>query len=175
MTLFLVLTISILLFFLIKPYESFREVRRSSYPVTILTTFMNVTGEGGCAKLYTSIATGGVNSQQAIFPALPEGMPAPDDGEYAYHDNVFQLTGFAYNWVFSNKITGSEWHKKSRRFDVIKWKLFPPYAVWVSTGGEGGEPTSEMKYEPLMFEFKSTDYSTAHFKLGNYVDCLATR
>ncbi len=174
-TLLMVLTIFVLLFFLVKPYESYREVRNNPGPVIIMAKFENVTGDPGCAKLYTRSASNGAAGQQPVFPALPEGMPAPDDGPYAYQGNAFELTGFTYDWVFTNKITGSERHKKSARFDVIKWKLSQPYTVWASAGEGDEAPSIEKRYEPIMYEFKSSDYSAGHFKLGNYVDCLANQ
>ena len=77
-TLLMVLTIFVLLFFLVKPYESYRVVRNNPGPVTIMAKFENVTGDPGCAKLYTKSASNGVAGQQPVFPALPEGMPALD-------------------------------------------------------------------------------------------------
>ncbi len=159
--------------FLIKPYESFREVRNNPDPVTIMAKFENVTGDPGCAKLYTKSVKNGVTGQQSVFPALPEGMPAPANRPYAYQGNVFELTGFAYDWVFTNKITGSKRHKKSGRFDVIKWRLLQPNTVWASAGEGDEAPKTETRYEPVIYEYISSDYSSRNFKLGNYVDCLA--
>jgi hypothetical protein len=174
-TLLMVLIIFVLLFFLVRPYESYREVRNNPGPVTIMAKFENVTGDPGCAKLYTKSIKNGETGQQPVFPALPEGMSAPDDGPYAYQGNVFELTGFTYDWVFTNKITGSERHKKSGRFDIIKWRLLQPYTVWETAGGEDEAPSIEKRYEPIMYVFNSPDYFAGNFKPGNYVDCLANQ
>lgn len=165
--------IFVMLIFLFKPYESFHEVRNNTGPITITAKFENVTGDPGCAKLYTGNTRNGSSDLQPVFPALPDGMPAPDDGPYAYQNNVFELTGFTYDWVFLNKITGLEQRERSGRFDVIKWKLFQPYTVWVKTGADNEGRATEKRYAPIMYDYKSSDYSPANFTLGNYVDCLA--
>jgi len=172
---FLSITAFFILVFLVvaKPYETIHEQRVSTVPVSIVVEFVNVTGDSNCTKLYVTKSDTNVVKGSALFPSTSDTIPAPDDGAYAYAGNVFKLTGYAYEWVFRNAITGNKNKKKSRRFDVIKWEIMSPYTVWSERQGADGVPLTEILTTPLAYEFKSEDYRPALFKMNNYIDCLA--
>jgi len=172
---FLSITVFLLLVFLVvaKPYETMDEQRVSTVPVNIIVEFVNVTGDSNCTKLYVKESDTDIENGSALFPSIPDNIPAPDDGAHAYADNVFKLTGYTYEWVFRNAITGSENRKKSRRFDVIKWEILSPYTIWSERQGVDGEPLTEILTTPLAYEFKFEDHQPALFKMNNYIDCLA--
>jgi len=171
---FLSITVFLLLVFLVvaKPYETIYEQRVSTVPVNLVVEFVNVTGDSNCTKLYVTDSDSDIKNGSALFPSTPDNIPAPDDGVYAYAGNVFKLTGYAYEWVFRNAITGNENKKNSRRFDVIKWEIRSPYTIWSERQGADGEPLIEKVTTPLVYEFKSEDYRPALFKMNNYIDCL---
>ena len=157
----------------LKPYETFQERRVGTSQIQILVEYVNVTGDPGCTKLYLLKSKSTKKSDLAIFPAVPKIIQSPDDGEYAYDGNNFKLTGYPYEWVFHNLITGEERSLRSPRFDVVKWEINVPYTVWSEEQGEDGEPLTEKRSLPLTFEFKMDDQVPVIFKMNNYVDCLA--
>ena len=169
------IAVFLLLVFLVvaKPYETIYEQRVSTDPVNVVVEFVNVTGDSNCAKLYVTESDSNVMKGSALFPSTPDNIPTPDDGVYAYAGNVFKLTGYAYEWVFRNAITGNENKKNSRRFDVIKWEIMSPYTVWSERQGADGVPLTEILTTPLAYEFKSEDYRPVLFEMNNYIDCLA--
>ncbi len=159
------------LFILAKPYETLQEKRVDADKITILTKFINVTGSPNCAKLYMIESVSNIEKNSAIFTATPETIPAPDDGEYAYADNIFKITGYPYEWIYTNLITGDEHRKKSKRFDVVKWEIITPYTVWLPQQGDG--PLIEKRTTALVYKLKSDDHRAVLFKMDNYIDCFA--
>lgn len=158
---------------LMKPYESLHQVRRDGPPVTLLAEYVNVTGDPNCTKLYVASPDSGSSTQHAVFPAFPVDLPVPDDGIYAYHGNQFELTGFQYEWVLRNGITGSEQRMPSRRIDVIHWELLQPYSVWLPAATEDYPPSIEKRDNPVSPGNKSGVYPADSFGVENYLDCLA--
>lgn len=161
------------LFFLIKPYEVLQEKRVATGQVKILTEYVNVTGDPNCTKLYLLESEPNKQHGLAIFPAVPITIPPPDDGDYAYAGNIFKLTGYPYEWVYRNSITGDERRERSQRFDVVKWEIIVPYTVWSKRQGEDDESLTEERSLPLTFELKTDDLLPHSFKMVNYIDCLA--
>ena len=163
----------LLYLYLAKPYESLREVRRGEAAVTFFAEYVNVTGDPNCAKLYVTNTELNTVGQLAVFPAVADGLPAPDDGSYAYHGNRFKITGFPYDWIRSNSITGFEQRAPSRRVDVVKWELIAPYSIWVSSDDETVAAGSEIVQEPLINQLQNIDVPISEFRMSNYIDCLA--
>lgn len=159
--------------YLVKPYETFEERRLGSHQIKVIANYVNVTGDPNCTKLYVTSPEPSDEPGKAIFPAVPEAIPSPDDGEYAYHGNRFELTGFPYEWVYRNIITGAERRVNSQRFDVVKWKIIVPYTVWSDKQSGDGGPLNEIRSMPLVYEYTDDDYSPNKFRMDNYINCLA--
>lgn len=155
-----------------KPYETFYEDRGSVDPVVITVEFVNVAGNPNCTKLYIKVPELSVTKGLAVFPSIPDSIPSSDEGDYAYAGNVFKLTGYTYEWVFHNLITGAEYSKRSERFDVIKWEIITPYTVWSNRQGIDGEPLNQTIMTPLVYEAVEDNMRPEKFKMSNYINCL---
>jgi len=171
----ILITIFIILVYIYfaKPYETFSENRESVDPVVITVEFVNVTGDPNCTKLYIKEPELGATKGLAVFPAIPDSIPSPDEGDYAYAGNVFKLTGYTYEWVFHNSITGAEYSKRSERFDVAKWEIMTPYTIWSDRHGVDGEPLNKTIMTPLAYEAVENNMRSEKFKMSNYINCLA--
>jgi hypothetical protein len=157
---------------LFRPHESLERVRAGDEPIDVKAEYVNVTGSGGCTKLYQLDKDGKVDYSQPIFPATTGSIPSPDAGDYAYAGNVFRLQGYPYVFVRRNRITGETTTWRSPRLDIIKWTLKSPYTVWIGEDKEGVTAT-EQRTEPLEFRLNSDNHQPRQFTMENYIDCLA--
>lgn len=163
------------LIYLFEPYIELNRERKSLKPIEIKVKYINVTGDGSCAKLYRLIQKNDQKEQlthEPVFIALPLNMLSPEESVFAYSDNVFILKGYEYVWVEKNLFTGNRRQFPAARFDVIRWQLVPPYQKWISTDTETGSVAYTQSNEPVIQEYSSSDHSPNHFRFPNYIDCL---
>lgn len=163
-------------FYIFQPHITFQEVRVSNQPEEVKAVFVNVTGDPLCAKLYKLERMDNdkpVASSEPLFLALPDGMASPEEGKLAYTDNIFMLKGYSYRFEEHNKLTQSAKTSTSHRFDVVAWKVVPPYKQW-KNGSPGGDAMVEAETvtAPVSYQMSTTDDRPAQFLKGNYVDCL---
>jgi hypothetical protein len=157
--------------FLLKPYEIIEEVRTSDHPAKVNAVFVNFTGDASCAKLYRYAGSNISAISSPIFPALPEEIPPPDEGLIAYSNNIFKLTGYEYQLVKKNLLTGSTVSQTSNRFDVISWEIVPPYKIWTEKTDKDGILLAETKSDLLAYSLSNSAYKPDLFRKGNYTDC----
>ena len=167
----MVLVLAGIIVFLFKPYETLEEERTTNKLKTINTVYVNYTGDPLCAKLYQHKDGDISKITTPIFLAIPEGMPSPDDGSTAYSNNVFNITGYEYKFVKRNLLTGNAEYSDSNRFDVISWKIVPPYKVWSNKTDKDGILLTEVKNQPIAYKFDSDNHAPDLFRKGNYIDC----
>jgi hypothetical protein len=162
--------------YLFRPYLAIKEVRISTNPEEIRAVYVNVTGNPLCAKLYRLERMEGdepVASDDPIFLALPNSLPSPEDGNYAYSDNLFLLEGYRYQIEERNKLTGNKKTTPSNRFDVIAWEVIAPYKIWKKENSDNTTPIEVATANaPMKYRMKSSDHGPSKFIKGNYVDCL---
>ncbi len=161
--------------YLFEPYVVLDRDRVSTIPIYVDTIYVNVTGEPGCAKLYRLNNTDDQNSvitQIPVFVYLPEGLPSPEDGNYAYSNNKFTLKGYEYKWVKKNVITGKKVEYPAARFDVLSWRLHTPYKVWTSLAYSEKPPLVKISTEPVEHTYNSSDHPPTIFIGQNSIDCL---
>jgi len=169
--LILVLILAGVFIFLFKPYETLKEERSTNEIKIIHAVFINYTGDDSCAKLYRYNNNDVSKITSPVFPALPEGMPAPDDGRTAYANNSFKLTGYDYKFVKRNMLTGTVESSESNRFDVISWEIVQPYKVWTDKTDKDGMLLIETQNKAIEYTLKSDNHRPEVFQKGNYIDC----
>ena len=159
--------------YLFEPYIDLSRERVSSKPSDVNAIYINVTGDASCAKLYklSNNAISKVTSEP-LFLALPFNMPSPEDGEWAYADNVFRLKGYEYIWVEKNYLTNTRKETPAARFDVISWEIVTPYKRWESVNKEGGSTAFEESNEIVAYNIKNNDHNPNNFRFRSYIDCL---
>lgn len=162
--------------YLFQPHIAFEEVRMSNTPFEIKAVYVNITGDPLCAKLYRLERMEGrkpVASDKPIFPALPKGLPSPDEGELAYSDNIFLIKGYRYQFKERNKLTGNSKTSPSNRLDVIAWEVIPPYKQWKNGNSGSTRPVEVITATtPVKYQMVNTNHDPSRFVKGNYVDCL---
>ena len=107
-----IITVAVILgyCYLFQPHITFKEVRNSNKPQEIRAVYVNITGDPLCAKLYRleRMEKGKpIASNEPIFLALPKNLPSPEDGELAYSDNLFILSGYRYQFEQRNILSGT--------------------------------------------------------------------
>ncbi|MBT1064087.1 hypothetical protein KJY73_10910 [Bowmanella sp. Y26] len=174
---FFLITISIILavfFWLFQPFSSFSEERLSSQPERVTVVYVTVTGDPQCTKLYKLDSwqdNKPIASKEPVLLALPERLPSPEDGDYAYADNVFELTGFRYQFQESNRLTGSVAVRPSNRFDLVAWTIVTPYKRWKTVTTDPNDPF-ETSNQPLDFSVEEGGFEPEDFTKVNSIDCL---
>ena len=161
--------------YLFEPYITLDRERVSTTPIEIETIYVNVTGEPGCAKLYKLDMTNKQNPVTTNFPVflyLPDDMASPENGNYSYSDNMFTLKGYEYKWVKKNLVTGKNVEYPAERFDVIYWRIHPPYKIWASMENSDQLAEGITSNYPIEYVYKSTEYNSAKFVGRNSIDCL---
>lgn len=170
-----VVAIAVAYIALFQPYVILEENRLTAQPVTVKTIFVNVTGDPLCAKLYKldeSVSGKLVASKEPLYLALPQDIPSPEDGAQAYSDNLFIVTGYPYEWIEKNRLTGATKITQSYRFDVIAWEIVAPYKIWAGQWGEGVSIDAATAVEPISHRFDGDHSDPGVFVKRNYVDCL---
>lgn len=161
--------------YLLEPHIELNRERASAKPIEIDTIYVNVTGEPGCAKLYR-LDTGSKQTQVVtkipVFVYLPEGMPSPVEGNYAYADNKFTLNGYEYKWVKKNAITGEIVEYPAARFDIVNWRLHVPYKLWTSLAPSKQAPDVKTSIDPVEYTYESSKLDVEYFVGQNSIDCL---
>ncbi len=161
--------------YVLEPHIDLDRERVSTKPIEIDTIYVNVTGESGCAKLYkldTANKENPVVTKTPVFVYLPEGIPSPEDGHYAYADNKFTLNGYGYKWVKKNIITGEKVEYPAARFDVVSWRLHTPYKLWASLASSKQVPDVKTSANPVEYVYESSDHNPTYFIGQNSIDCL---
>lgn len=161
--------------YLLEPHIELDRERVSTKPIKIDTIYVNVTGEPGCAKLYrldTANKQSPVVTKIPVFVYLPEGMPSPEEGNYAYADNKFTLNGYEYKWVKKNAITGEKVEYPAARFDVVNWQLHAPYTFWASLAPSKQAPDVKTSVDSIEHTYESSEHNPKNFVGQNSIDCL---
>ncbi|WP_102797677.1 hypothetical protein [Bowmanella denitrificans] len=172
--LLLAAVVVLMVIYVFKPFLYSRQARMSAKPEVITAVYLNVTGAPLCAKLYKLDKWHGgrpIASKEPIFLALPASLPSPEDGGQAYADNVFELTGFSYQFETQNKLTGQVDISSSHRFDLISWKVLPPYKLRKTDTADPNDDY-EVSDAALSFTMKEDNYRMENFIKVNSVDCL---
>ena len=172
--LFLVTTVGgyLLLF---KPYLKLVRERISSKPVTVETVYVNVTGDSHCAKLYLldqMVDGKPIITNKPLFLYLPINITSPINGELAVSDNIFVLKGYRYKWVETNLLTNTKREFPAARFDVISWRIVPPYKKWAQQADEQGMIGQDIATDPVSQTYSSSDHNRDLFIGENSIDCL---
>jgi hypothetical protein len=169
------LTLAGLFVYLFEPYMELDRERISSDPIEIEVAYVNITGEPACAKLYKLDTSGKQRpeiTKTPVFIYLPRGLPSPEDDSYAYADNKFTIKGYEYKWVEKNIITGKELESPAERFDVVSWRVHPPYKFWASLKSSDQTPNVKISTDPVEHTFQSSEHNPEYFVGQNSIDCM---
>lgn len=98
-------------------------------------------------------------------------MPSPDYGELAFAGNVFALTGYRYQGFKTSRLTGDIQEVPSTRFDVLAWRVEPPYWALYRDEQTGNYSVREQLSEPTGHEMGHGDHAPANFKMQKYHTC----
>lgn len=169
-TLFFVFCVFVFVY-LWAPYVAVEELRLGQTPQAMTLEYVNVTGEPGCTKFYR-VSHDAVDDSQPVFPAHTADMPALDEGVYSYHGNRFLITGYPYQYVRKNWLTGVVTTRESHRFDVISWRIETPYTVWSGKDDAEGTTLSEIRTEKREYAVFQSQLAAENFHSDNYIDCM---
>ncbi|GAB1258519.1 hypothetical protein NBRC116494_30210 [Aurantivibrio plasticivorans] len=110
--------VAIGLVFLTQPYNAIHFERSSNEPVTLSAKFLNATDDPLCTNIYVGDEATGFSG---VLPRFPSDLPDLHSTDSVEFGESVELTGFQYEWVKRNKITGAEVRKPTGRMDVLAW------------------------------------------------------
>lgn len=155
-----------------EPYLVFEERRVSDQPETFEVTYKSGTcpkpvGEPCVVSKFDAVTARSTKivdgvphttvEHSSLILALPLAIPCPEDTGLAVDGNEFLVTGYPYESVEKNILTGSRRDLWKLRIDVVAWEVVGPYAV----SGENG--MQENMTGPVVHEMLGDDRSLDHF------------
>ena len=165
------LFIGFLLISLTEPYITIEHFRASTTEETVIVEYAAY----ACGDYYPQLTEvmSGDEEQVAVAEvpfrlALPQGIPFPEETEFAVGGNRFRLKGYRYIRRATNVITGTMTDTPSDRLDVFFWEVITPYSVWESSADE---TIKRQRSQPVQFFRDPRTLHQQDFVIGHYNPC----
>ncbi len=143
---------------LFQPHIRVEHLRQSEQVETLRATWV-AWACGGEERITEVLDNAGNIANSPLSIRVPKGVPHPEYSAAAHPGNVFWLTGYRYQTIQTNRITGYQVFLPSFRFDAIRWWVEAPYQSYTDDGRsisvdavlEWPESDQAISYQEIIF------------------------